>query len=952
MEKGVTDRREIRQTKLPLEVFSVRSGMSYRFRIISAATNLPFRLSFDNHNLTIISSDGYNIDPVIAESLIVQAGERYDVLVHADQPTGNYWIRARTIERGYDHKYTECVWFAELKARTNNDTAPEVRKGHFQEHFLNFGFPASSWRPATVNGKKFEFPHNTDINNMAYDCDKSNCGEEKLCVCTHTINVKYGNVVQLVFSNVGIGKGGTHPIHIHGHHFYVLKMGFGNYNQTSGHLIGQTSDIDCNSILPKTSSFCNSPKWSNASWTGGNVPGLETDRPPRKDTVFLPRGGYLVTRINANNPGIWLIHCHVSLHNLESMALLLNVSSPEIPRHFPVCGVKETKTAYTAEIPLCEEFKMGYLTFVAFAVLILKSAVAYECDSSATECITSLVIENHLTMYHPTERAVYPYKGKLYKHDVTNTSNAQTVSVDEVISVDGWEEPRMVLVANRSLPGPPIIVYKGQKVKVHVTNKLLSDTTSIHWHGLPQKNNNENDGLPHVTQCPILPGQTLTYNFVAELAGTFWYHSHSGTQRNQGLYGALIIRDRDDNSYEERILTLQEWNHDWDPGVDFLKYLNGIFINRTRMEKVYKQDDDFFGSYKFDSGLINGKGRYRSEGNKTNEAPLEVFSVRSGKSYRFRIISAATILPFHPVTAESLIVQAGERYDVLVHADQPTGNYWIRARTIERGFDHKVKAILRYDGATATDPMTSRKRCTKTDMCKIINCPFPYYSEFEYTECVWFAELKARTNNDTAPEVKKGHFQEHILNFGFPGTSWWPATVNGKKFEFPHNTDINNMAYDCDKSNCGEEKLCVCTHTINVKYGNVVQLVFSNVGIDIDCNSTLPKTSSFCNSPKWSNASWTGGNVPGLETDRPTRKDTVFLPRGGYLVTRIHANNPGIWLIHCHVSLHNLDSLAFLLNVSSPEKPRNFQCVESRQQKQPSQRKSLKSLSVQLKNPI
>ncbi|KAJ8311567.1 hypothetical protein KUTeg_010922 [Tegillarca granosa] len=46
-------------------------------------------------------------------------------------------------------------------------------------------------------------------------------------------------------------------------------------------------------------------------------------------------------------------------------------------------------------------------------------------------------------------------------------------------------------------------------------------------------------------------------------------------------------------SYEERILTLQDWNHDWDPGVDFLKYVNGIFINRTRMEKVYKQDDDF-----------------------------------------------------------------------------------------------------------------------------------------------------------------------------------------------------------------------------------------------------------------------------------------------------------------------------------------------------------------------
>lgn len=61
-----------------------------------------------------------------------------------------------------------------------------------------------------------------------------------------------------------------------------------------------------------------------------------------------------------------------------------------------------------------------------------------------------------------------------------------------------------------------------------VTNQMMEATTSIHWHGQHQKLSPYMDGVPSVTQCPIQPGASFTYSFVATQAGTHFYHSHSG----------------------------------------------------------------------------------------------------------------------------------------------------------------------------------------------------------------------------------------------------------------------------------------------------------------------------------------------------------------------------------------------------------------------------------------
>ena len=93
---------------------------------------------------------------------------------------------------------------------------------------------------------------------------------------------------------------------------------------------------------------------------------------------------------------------------------------------------------------------------------------------------------------------------------------------------------------NGTVPGPMIRVTEGDQVRIVVKNEL-PDPTTIHWHGVEVPN--AMDGVPGVTQDPILPGESFTYEFMAKPAGTFMYHSHfeGDVQVSAGLYAPLII---------------------------------------------------------------------------------------------------------------------------------------------------------------------------------------------------------------------------------------------------------------------------------------------------------------------------------------------------------------------------------------------------------------------------
>lgn len=102
-------------------------------------------------------------------------------------------------------------------------------------------------------------------------------------------------------------------------------------------------------------------------------------------------------------------------------------------------------------------------------------------------------------------------------------------------------------------PGPLVECNIGDQLVIKVNNQLPDGQgTSIHWHGMYQANSNWMDGTVGVTQCPIPPGQSFTYNFtVSEQRGTYWWHSHMQAQYTDGILGPLIIHDPSEPSIDE-----------------------------------------------------------------------------------------------------------------------------------------------------------------------------------------------------------------------------------------------------------------------------------------------------------------------------------------------------------------------------------------------------------------
>jgi len=96
---------------------------------------------------------------------------------------------------------------------------------------------------------------------------------------------------------------------------------------------------------------------------------------------------------------------------------------------------------------------------------------------------------------------------------------------------------------NGATPGPEIRAVKGQLIQVTLVNDNISDGITLHWHGLDVPN--AEDGVAGITQDAVKPGQNHVYRFVAQDAGTYWYHSHqvSHEQVRQGLFGPLVVSD-------------------------------------------------------------------------------------------------------------------------------------------------------------------------------------------------------------------------------------------------------------------------------------------------------------------------------------------------------------------------------------------------------------------------
>lgn len=211
-----------------------------------------------------------------------------------------------------------------------------------------------------------------------------------------------------------------------------------------------------------------------------------------------------------------------------------------------------------------------------------------------------------------------------------------------------WEvtpgEKFEAMAFNGMVPGPTIRCTEGETIRINVTNEM-NQSTAIHWHG--QMVPNSQDGIPFITQEPIRPGETFTYEFVAKPAGSHMYHSHhnSTEQVGKGLLGPLIVDPADPAT---------------DPEVD---HDHILILN------------DALGGF-----TINGKGF----------PATTAYTAAVGDRIRFRFMNEG--LAIHPMhlhgfpmeviardgwplpqayKCDTVNIAPGERWDVVVEADEP-----------------------------------------------------------------------------------------------------------------------------------------------------------------------------------------------------------------------------------------------------------------------------------------
>ncbi|XP_061163506.1 uncharacterized protein LOC133172595 isoform X2 [Saccostrea echinata] len=374
------------------------------------------------------------------------------------------------------------------------------------------------------------------------------------------------------------------------------------------------------------------------------------------------------------------------------------------------------------------------------------------------------------------------------------------------------------------------------------------------------------------------------------------------------------------------------------------------------------------------------------------QTPHAVFAVTHGQRYRFRVASngvnncpievsidnhTITVIssdgtPFKPVHLQSFNIFAGERYDFILNADKPIGNYWIRTRGLaDCGPQYNgvsQTAILRYEGAMPMFPKESTEYEAGERPGMKLN-PFNQNSDLNTMNV---DRLESLIPDDISLKVKPDrvlylamdfnfienyrfndpdfYSLQHMMHKGGHGAHahhMFSPQINRISYSAPPSPPLTQYTKDledifCDGTsfkdkNCKKE-FCECTHRVKIKLGEVVEMVLVDEGKHMDNNHPMHMHGYNFRVVAMEKL----GNMTSVEhvrfmddmglinrkLHRAISKDTVTVPDGGYTIIRFHATNPGFWLFHCHIAFHMEMGMSMVIQVGEPEQmprpPPNF----------------------------
>jgi len=479
------------------------------------------------------------------------------------------------------------------------------------------------------------------------------------------------------------------------------------------------------------------------------------------------------------------------------------------------------------------------------------------------------------------------------------------------------------ITVNGTIPGPTLRFTDGEDIIINVTNKLKEDT-SVHWHGLLLPG--EMDGVPGLNGFPgIKPDETFTYKFKARQDGTYWYHSHSMGQEQDGLYGSIVIspKGRDPVQADRDYVVLLSDFHNEDS--------DEIMANLKMNSEYYQYDrrtiGDFFSSVR-ENGFSKAWnsatdwGQMRMLATDLSDVTNYTFLVngknpdqnwtglfKKGERVRLRFINASAMTLYdvripglkmevvsadgqnvEPVSVDEFRFGVSETYDVIVTPDQDKA-YTIAAESIDRtGF--AIGTLAPKLGMTGEAPKKRpRSLLTMSDMGMMHDMDGMDgmdHSKMDHSAMGHdmsamgkgaMAKMTSGWKDASTPKGHKALAYEDLRYLGVQPEMRKPMreilvglngnmeryiwTINDKKFED--------------------------SGPINLEYGERVRLKFVN-------NSMMAHPMHL------------HGMFVQLENGQPAgklpNKHTVIVPPGDSYSVLLTADEAGEWAFHCHLLYH------------------------------------------------
>ncbi|MGO4442648.1 multicopper oxidase family protein [Mycobacterium sp. 2YAF39] len=411
------------------------------------------------------------------------------------------------------------------------------------------------------------------------------------------------------------------------------------------------------------------------------------------------------------------------------------------------------------------------------------------------------------------------------------------------------------------VPAREIRVRKGDRLRANLSNAMPQDVT-VHWHGIAIVN--DMDGVPILTQDAVRNGQTFAYDFVVPDAGTYWFHSHVGTQLDRGLYGPLIVEDPDEKvDYDgELVVVLDDWidGTGTDPDQVFAD------LRRTGMKPMKPGGPGVTptsplgadgGDVTYPYFIINGRV----------PGDPQVVDYRMGQRIRLRVINAGSDTAFRvavpdtpmrviqtdgypvvPVQADSVILGMGERVDAVI-----TINESLPLIAVPEGKQGHAQLNMRVNHAPAgmnVDAFVASVR-TQVPLNTATLSPIP-----EVT-------LPARAPD----QLIDAHLAGPVNGYNWP--------INGKLYNPPHGG-------------------------VSVRPNQRVRIRYINDSMMFHPLHLHGHTFQVMN-----------GDIP------KARKDTVLVPPMQTVEVDFDTNNPGRWITHCHNTYHLEAGMAFFLEYAT-----------------------------------